>query len=76
MKMKLLSSYRGVLTAEIYYEAGDYEVGADMPLPYAERLVEAKRAEWIEEPKPEPEPEPKPEPKAKPKRSRKKKADQ
>lgn len=61
MKMKLLSSYRGVLTAEIYYEAGDYEVGAEMPLPHAERLVSAKRAEWIEEPKPE--------------RSRKKRAD-
>ena len=31
MRMKLLSSYRGVLTAEIYYEAGDYEVGQKCP---------------------------------------------
>ena len=72
MKMKLLSSYRGVLTAEIFYEAGDYEVGVEMPQPHAERLVDAKRAEWIVEPVPEVEPESEPE--AKPKRSRKKKS--
>lgn len=69
MKMKLLSSYRGVLTAEIFYEAGDYEVGVDMPQPHAERLVDAQRAVWIAEPAPEVEAEPE----AKPKRSRKKK---
>jgi hypothetical protein len=49
--IRFLVDYRGVLTDELFYEAG-----AVVDLPQAPALVEAGRAEYVEV---EPEPEPK-----------------
>jgi hypothetical protein len=56
MRLNLLSDYRGVLTNEVYYPAGVYE----MPAGIGAALVAAGRAVALPEPEPEPKPEPKP----------------
>lgn len=65
MKIKLFRDFRGVITNERFYVAGEYEVGGVMPLAHAQALVDDRRGEWIDEPPP------KPARAAKPKRSRK-----
>ena len=53
MVINLLSDYRGVLTDEEYYTAGEYKTPGDMPDAHAENLVNAGRAVVIiEEPAP------------------------
>lgn len=54
MKIKLLADYRGVLTAERFYTAGEHDFDENT----AAALVAAGRAEYVEQPEPEPEPEP------------------
>ena len=46
MKIRLLADYRGVLTDEVFYPAGDYDAlpGADMPERHARALLQAGRA--------------------------------
>ena len=51
MKVLLLADYRGVLTGEQYYEAGEH----DLPAGIAQALVNDGRAESLE---PDPQPEP------------------
>lgn len=76
-KIRFLVDYRGVLTGENYYQAGDVVEHHN-----AAALVAEGRAEYVKAEKPAPEPEPveKPEPepepvkKPAPKRTRKKKA--
>jgi len=47
MKLKFLVDYRGILTREWYYEAGDVvEVSGDIQ---GQALVNAGRAEFVEE---------------------------
>lgn len=58
MIINLLSDYRGVLTKEVYFTAGQYSIPDDMPESYANELVKAGRAEIVEEAKPEPIAEP------------------
>ena len=51
MKINLLADYRGVLTNEQYYLAGEH----DLPAAVAQALVDEGRAESLEKaPKPEP----------------------
>jgi hypothetical protein len=52
MKIKLLADYRGVLTGEAYYKAGEHE----MPEKVAQALVKAGRATSVNEPEPAPKP--------------------
>jgi hypothetical protein len=51
MKIKLYADYRGVLTNERFYPAGELDVDDAI----AGQLVEAGRAEYINPPAPEPE---------------------
>jgi hypothetical protein len=46
MKINLLVDYRGVLTGERFYTAGEYEIGAGVPLTedQAKALIAAGRA--------------------------------
>jgi hypothetical protein len=75
MKVNLPNSYRGVLTDERYYEAGEYEVGGAMPPAHAAALVEAGRAVDITPAPKAPPPAPKPtKPAAPRKRASRKKA--
>ena len=79
MKIKLLVDYRGVLTHEAYYTAGQYSIPDDMPESYAKELVKAGRAVMVDEPTPleslpEPEPEAKKTTTRKPRTRRKKAA--
>lgn len=63
MKIRLLVDYRGVLTEENYFVAGEYEAPGDMPVAYAKALIADRRAEEIKTARPdnrEPEQEPKP----------------
>jgi hypothetical protein len=46
MKINLLQDYRGVLTAEVYYLAGEH----DLPEGVAQALIDDGRAELVEEP--------------------------
>lgn len=55
MKIKLLADYRGVLSGEEYYPAGEYSVPDDMPQGVADALVAADRA-TAEKQKPKPRP--------------------
>lgn len=48
MRILLIADYRGVLTGETYYKAGEYETGAAMPLSHAQALVVGNRADLIE----------------------------
>ena len=48
MKVRLTADYRGVLSDEAYYTAGDYVAGVDMTPAHAQALVEAGRAELLE----------------------------
>ena len=57
MKIKLLADYRGVLSSELFYVAGEYDAPGNMPEDVALALVEHGRAEEI---KPEAKPVPKP----------------
>ena len=50
MKIKLLADYRGVLTGEQFYTAGEH----DLEEGTASALVAAGRAEYIDAPEPEP----------------------
>lgn len=52
MKVKLLADYRGVLTGEAFYAAGEHELSDDM----AQALINGGRAELV---KPAPKPAPK-----------------
>lgn len=53
MRIRLLVDYRGVLTEEEYYTAGEYIIPGDMPDAFAENLISAGRAVVVE-PKPAP----------------------
>lgn len=44
MKIRLPADYRGELTQERYYLAGDYEEGGEIPLSFMQALVAAGRA--------------------------------
>jgi hypothetical protein len=57
MRVEITADYRGVLTNEVYYPAGVYE----LPGGIAAALITAGRAVAL--PDPEPEAKPKPEPK-------------
>jgi hypothetical protein len=48
MKVNLLHDYRGVLTNELFYLAGEH----DLPEAVAQALIDAGRAEAIEKQKP------------------------
>lgn len=48
MRIRLTADYRGVLTGERFYQAGEYEAGDEMPPAHAAALVEAGRAELLE----------------------------
>ena len=48
MRIQLTADYRGVLTEERFYLAGDYEAGDVMPPAHAKALVDAGRAVAIE----------------------------
>lgn len=52
MKINLLADYRGVLTDEQYYQAGDY----DFPEGMAQALIDDGRAVALEETPPKPSP--------------------
>ena len=52
MRINLLADYRGVLTNERFFVAGEYDLDGDT----AFALVAAGRAEYIDEPEPEPKP--------------------
>lgn len=54
MQINLLSDYRGVLTEETYYTAGQYTIPDDMPEAYAANLISNDRAVVVGEPKPRP----------------------
>lgn len=73
MVIELLADYRGVLTGEVYYKAGKYDVPDEMPEGHANALIAAGRAVDAS-PKPAAivEPEPKPAPATATKRPRKK----
>lgn len=60
MRIKLLADYRGRLSGEQFYPAGEYDAPDQMPQEVAEGLVAHGRAELVEQAQPEPEPEPKP----------------
>lgn len=47
MKIRLLRPFRGSITDERFYEAGEYEGGVNMPLPHAQALVDDNRAEVV-----------------------------
>lgn len=53
MKIKLLVDYRGELTDEAFYPAGEYGDG-DIPAGHMRGLVAAGRAEEVTETTPEP----------------------
>lgn len=55
MKILLHADYRGVLTGERFYTAGEHEVADDI----GAALINAGRASIVAEPEPEPEPAPK-----------------
>ena len=59
MKIRLLVDYRGVLTDEKYFVAGEYEAPGDMPEAYAKALIADARAEEIIEKAPPANPKPK-----------------
>ena len=44
MRLRLTADYRGVLTDEAYYRAGEYTAGQDMPTTHAKALISAGRA--------------------------------
>jgi hypothetical protein len=50
MRIDLLSDYRGVLTHEDYYPAGQYDVPGMMPDAHAEALLKAGRAVVVKTP--------------------------
>lgn len=52
MRINLLADYRGVLTNERFFVAGEYDLDGDI----AAALVNAGRAEYIDAPKPEQKP--------------------
>lgn len=54
MRISLLSDYRGVLTDEEYFTAGEYEAGPGLPMSegMARALVSAGRAVEIEKERP------------------------
>ena len=54
MKIRLLADFRGSITQERYYVAGEYEAGGVMPLAHAKALVADGRAVWLEVAKPKP----------------------
>ena len=53
MRIKLLADYRGVLTDERFYTAGEYAIPGDMPEAQAQALIAAQRAEEIEKAPPD-----------------------
>jgi len=57
VRIAVTADYRGVLTGERFYIAGEYVVGDAMPLSHATALLDANRATLIEadtEPEPAP----------------------
>ena len=54
MKIQLLADYRGVLTGEVFYPAGEH----DLDDKTAAALVAAGRAVLVVAPEPQPEPPP------------------
>jgi hypothetical protein len=70
MKVHLDSDYRGDLTGEVFYPAGVYEVGEELPTGHADALVAAGRAVVVEEVKVDP-PAPAPKPTTRPNPKRK-----
>ena len=52
MKTHLYADYRGVLTGERFYAAGEHDLDEGAAI----ALVAAGRAEYIDEPEPEPKP--------------------
>jgi len=57
VRIAVTADYRGVLTGERFYIAGEYVVGETIPQPHATALLDANRATLIEadtEPEPEP----------------------
>ncbi len=54
MKIHLYADYRGVLTGEVFYAAGEHDLAEGT----AVALVAAGRAEYVDEPEPEPTPAP------------------
>lgn len=56
MKIRLLADYRGILSDERYFTAGDYEAPDQMPEHIAEALVDAGRATVLEAEPPAPKP--------------------
>lgn len=58
MRIKLLADYRGRLSGEQFYPAGEYDAPDQMPQEVAEGLVAHGRAELLEQAQPEPEPKP------------------
>jgi hypothetical protein len=70
MKVHLDSDYRGVLTGEVFYPAGVYVVGEDIPADHADALLSWGRAVVVEDvrvdpPAPAPKSTPRPNPKRK-----------
>lgn len=56
MKIQLLNDFRGSITNERFYVAGEYEVGVDMAPAHAQALVDDGRAIVSEADKPAPKP--------------------
>lgn len=52
MKIKLHKPFRGSITQERFYVAGEYEAGVDMTPAHAQALVDDGRATVIEADKP------------------------
>lgn len=50
MRIDLLSDYRGVLTNEDFYAAGQYDIPGMMPQAHAENLLKAGRAVEVKTP--------------------------
>ena len=57
MRIRLLADYRGILSGELFFLAGEYETPAGMSEDVARALVDAGRAELLED---DPTPAPKP----------------
>lgn len=68
MRIRLLADYRGRLSGEQFYPAGEYDAPDQMPQEVAEGLVAHGRAELVEQAQPEPEPKPTPKPRSRTKR--------
>jgi hypothetical protein len=52
MKIQLFHDYRGVLTGERYYVAGEYSIPGTMLEMDAKALVAGGHAEYVDEPEP------------------------